>query len=697
MAFATSTFSRLPEELLDEILHEVLTLPRKSFLGWTHCGTYGCKPTSIAADVLRVSKTWARVGQRHLYEGVIIRRKAQAKSLAQTLVASAKGVSNSRTTLAQRIRRLRIDRVQCGDVKVILKLATMVVDFHISLDVPPAPRPLDWLPGFQRMSPRRLYIQGTPQGNKNNERLVKAIEEVVMSSTEQLATWKRLEEVHLHGTDFKCMPRLGEALSSLPALRLVTASAVQPQRWWEEFILLVGGNEHLRAMFVDSVHYWPNHSRNRLEGRVKEITHFRSFYLPTVQAPGPVQKHDSNAFSGDSVSADRLSDSIWRRILSYVMVGYEPDKCNEHDWWLRSGRTFHPRRSQDFLLLSRRFKSIAEPLLHAAPWLKSPTAMEKYVQHLREHPEYGQHNRVLTADSIQIIPWLTPNLRVSHNVLPYILQSGPTTGLIPQPLPSLVWLRLDCGDTNLRGGHGTKGTPSCTRGCLDATFFNGLPNLKYLDMCGCVVGTSRVTPLADALPRVEEVRLGLAGGSGAIESLTTMTLPSLKRLRLDFTNSWKDSGSQAAYAFLLKHGGKLIAAQIYEIHDTARWNDTLLTLCPNLKGLVIGDSVLTMGQFELLRASQPHQHLKIIYFNGAQYATRGYFSANREPWLQFPSVVDFTSLVALEEVRFPKEHTWPDSETSAEKSPWPQIARELNNRFPKIFLADHAGRRWARY
>ena len=166
---------------------------------------------------------------------------------------------------------------------------------------------------------------------------------------------------------------------------------------------------------------------------------------------------------------------------------------------------------------------IAEPLLHAAPRLKSPTAMEKYVQHLREHPEYGQHNRVLTADSIQIIPWLTPNLRVSHNVLPYILQSGPTTGLIPQPLPSLVWLRLDCGDTNLRGGHGTKGTPSCTRGCLDATFFNGLPNLKYLDMCGCVVGTSRVTPLADALPRVEEVRLGLAGGSGAIESLTTMT------------------------------------------------------------------------------------------------------------------------------------------------------------------------------
>ena len=75
------------------------------------------------------------------------------------------------------------------------------------------------------------------------------------------------------------MPRLGEALSSLPALRLVTASAVQPQRWWEEFILLVGRNEHLRAMFVDSVHYWPDHSRNRLEGRVKEITHFRSFYL----------------------------------------------------------------------------------------------------------------------------------------------------------------------------------------------------------------------------------------------------------------------------------------------------------------------------------------------------------------------------------------------------------------------------------
>ncbi|KAI0323478.1 hypothetical protein GY45DRAFT_1332505 [Cubamyces sp. BRFM 1775] len=187
-----STFSRLPEELLDEILYQALTLPDASFLEWADSATYGCRPASTAADVLRVSKTWARVGQRHLYEGVIIRRKAQAKALAQTLVASAKGVSNSRLTLAQRIRRLRIDKVQCGEVKAILRLATGLEDLLISLDVHPSARPLDWFPGLERVSPRRLYVQGTLQKHDNNERLVKAIEDVVMSSEERPATWNRL-------------------------------------------------------------------------------------------------------------------------------------------------------------------------------------------------------------------------------------------------------------------------------------------------------------------------------------------------------------------------------------------------------------------------------------------------------------------------------------------------------------------------
>lgn len=188
----------------------------------------------------------------------------------------------------------------------------------------------------------------------------------------------------------------------------------------------------------------------------------------------------------------------------------------------RTGRKAHPygveTRSAP--------QSIAEPLLHTAPLFKSPSDIERYVQHLREHPERGQHNRVLTAtgsiSSIPTIPWPTPNLRVAYNVLPHIPQSSLTMGLVPQPLPSLVWLRLNCGDTNLRKGHGIKGTLTCTRECLDATFFHGLPNLKYLSICGCVVGPSPIAPLVEVLPRLEEVHLSVAGGSCAIEALTAM-------------------------------------------------------------------------------------------------------------------------------------------------------------------------------
>ena len=66
-------------------------------------------------------------------------------------------------------------------------------------------------------------------------------------------------------------------------------------------------------------------------------------------------------------------------------------------------------------------------------------------------------------------------------------------------------------------------------------------------------------------------------------------------MHLDLAHSWKDSGSSVAYAFLLKHGSKLTEVWMSEMHETVRWNATLLTLCPNLEKLVVADSVLTVS------------------------------------------------------------------------------------------------------
>ncbi|KAI8986234.1 hypothetical protein BD414DRAFT_488058 [Trametes punicea] len=537
-----STLNRLPEELLDAILDETLTLPSSSFLEWHDAGTYGCKPTSTSADVLLVCKTWARVGQCHLYEGIILRRKKQAETLAHTLLADKKGVTRAGVPLAERIRRLRIDKVQCKHVKDILRLAVKVQDLHLSLAVPASAGPIDWLAAFRSISPRRLYLQETENTYSNNERLIDAIEDALTSKLGEPACWNKLEELHIKGMDFSIMPGLGTALSVLPHLQLITASDAWCQKWWEAFIPLVTRNEHLQAVLVQFDPCSMIKSFN-LQGRPEEITHYGSFDLANLQIPSPISK-GLTATSDGRVSADRLPDSVWHLILSYAMVGHAPGDYRAYegrhgDWlWRKS----HFPRSQDVLLVSRRFKSIAEPLLHTAPIFKSEKHAQKYSQLLHSRPELTRHIRVLSSTEqwgcILVLPWIAPNLRVSHNLLMRTTLRGHELGSHRMPR-SLVSLDLHCGDFP-RGRHGLKSSQQDTRLCLGTDFFDDLHSLKHLSMCGCVMRLPEFPPAADALPRLESLYLSLENGYGAIYCLSMMELvqadnPPCKELIARFT------------------------------------------------------------------------------------------------------------------------------------------------------------------
>ncbi|CDO75421.1 hypothetical protein BN946_scf184916.g5 [Trametes cinnabarina] len=265
-----STFNGLPEELLDAILREALALPWFTFLEWSRG-----RPTkdrlgtrSTIPDILLVCKTWARVGQRHLYEGIVVHRNSQAKALASSLLADRRRIHDTTMTLAERIRRLRINGVQCKAVEIVLQLATNVEDLHVSLAVPASAPRIDWLPGLRRMSPTRLYLHDTEKVHANNDRLIDAIEDAVTASSDNPAYWNRLEEVHLRSMDFSIMPGLGAALSVLPRLRVITASEVWCADWWHAFLQLVGNNTRLQAVFLDC---HPKLLDQTLQGRAKEI------------------------------------------------------------------------------------------------------------------------------------------------------------------------------------------------------------------------------------------------------------------------------------------------------------------------------------------------------------------------------------------------------------------------------------------
>ncbi|KAL7279778.1 hypothetical protein ACG7TL_006185 [Trametes sanguinea] len=292
-----SALNDLPDELLDIILCEALSLPSSAFLTSSDPPAQG--PRSQRTGILLVCKAWATLGQRHLYEGIILRRRRQAKALANTLLADRRRPRKAQTALAERIRKLRIEKVQCKAVVDVLRLATDVQDLYISLAVPQLARPVNWLAGFRCMSPRRLYLQDTGITYANNDRLLDAIEDALTSTAGKPACWNRLvrrehirhpanlsltdtqEEVHLRSMDFSIMPGLGTALSALRPLRVITAADVWYPKWWEAFIPLVANNGNLQAVLLDCD---PGLLKpSTLHGRAREITHFKCFDLNTYE------------------------------------------------------------------------------------------------------------------------------------------------------------------------------------------------------------------------------------------------------------------------------------------------------------------------------------------------------------------------------------------------------------------------------
>lgn len=179
--------SRIPEELIDVILQQVLTLPSSTFINWSDEHTYISTPASTVPDFLLVNKAWARIGRAHLYEGIILRRNQQAMALNRTLkddAEKAKCLGASGPTLASHIRRLRIDKIQCKAIEEILQAATNVEAFHLHTEVPSGAGSIDWFGAFKHISPQRVYLhlkerEFRTDSYTNQELLTDAVESVL--------------------------------------------------------------------------------------------------------------------------------------------------------------------------------------------------------------------------------------------------------------------------------------------------------------------------------------------------------------------------------------------------------------------------------------------------------------------------------------------------------------------------------------
>ncbi|KAJ7156524.1 hypothetical protein C8R43DRAFT_883883, partial [Mycena crocata] len=116
----------LPDEIIAEILSPALHVSEKDFCDNGHNPSPFSRYLESTSAYLLVCKAWLRVATPLLYNVVVLRSKAQAAALCQTL--------SKNNELGQFIRKLRVEGGYGSPMHKILQFAPNISDLLYCLD-----------------------------------------------------------------------------------------------------------------------------------------------------------------------------------------------------------------------------------------------------------------------------------------------------------------------------------------------------------------------------------------------------------------------------------------------------------------------------------------------------------------------------------------------------------------------------------
>lgn len=153
--------TKLPEELLREILSYCFTVPHESFCGFPTrfhpplADVHKVAGPEACHNLLLVSKRWLRVGSPLLYESIAIRTSTHAQTVA-TLI-------KQNPILGRAVRRLKLLGGYGRDLNTIVKAAPNLQTVYLNMSM----RSSDSITGIKKalsiMNPTRLYIEERPR------------------------------------------------------------------------------------------------------------------------------------------------------------------------------------------------------------------------------------------------------------------------------------------------------------------------------------------------------------------------------------------------------------------------------------------------------------------------------------------------------------------------------------------------------
>jgi hypothetical protein len=185
ISIMAQSVSKLPDEMLHEILGPVLSVPDDKFANTHPQSPFSSVSKDSSATILLVCKRWLRVTYPLLYHTVVIRSSGQAHALANSLQANP--------MLGRHVKKLRLEGGYGAAMHRILTLAPNIAVLYLSLIIWSDDSVSGLCRSLATINPTRVILQDDrlqPKFNAKTHQLVQKI-------CESIPVWSNLVLYHI--------------------------------------------------------------------------------------------------------------------------------------------------------------------------------------------------------------------------------------------------------------------------------------------------------------------------------------------------------------------------------------------------------------------------------------------------------------------------------------------------------------------
>ncbi|KAK7035983.1 F-box domain-containing protein [Favolaschia claudopus] len=680
--------SSLPDELVSEILSPALKVSDEVFSNTDHVSPFATYGESTSAYLI-VCKSWLRVATPLLYNTVVLRSKAQAKSLATVLSGSSE--------LGHFIKKLRVEGGFGPAMQTILRCSPNITDLFLTLEIYSSDNTGGLCRGLSLINPSRFILQDFKDKILDNKMVSQLLEALSQSSgkwsnlvvfdcpfygygTEaQEAIVPAFRSKQLHTVVIPHYGMIPWAYSTFKACPLKTIQIKQPMGSWERTQL--PEDDPVLMSLLKFTH------RKNPKAKVPEITPDPPLIPPSLNP----------SFVPLTNASKEVQDAIWARVLYFAM----------------------PPRKLALLMVSKSLHRLALSYYYADIVVRTCDELARLSSILTREPTLGAHICTLSftyynwdyrylsdlsdEDSDDSVEDLVQESSVANKlsraawILAIVSRTSNLTRFGDQNLTKLSFV----GDV-MPGEQ-----PSITWDAFEALVTCSGPSLREVSLC--VYPGKHVSPVVfnnftalrmllwksdsvfinvsdisvDALPHLEELRV-LATDSSFLSVLSRTTLQSLRRV------SFPSRSCGSLRAFLENHGSKLSELSISKASSESLGVE-LLELCPNLSILSLyWERYNTFPpKAEILHPPNTVPSLeKIVFGMPSQLSSKDKVSR----WDAFFADFNPQHLSGLREIQC-KCFLWPTTERDIAKSDWVRWADKLLNRHG-VHFSDKNGTKW---